>query len=237
MPCSHRSSPVLRGSAGPPLALIGVGGEFISNGWPSPLLLGRGPLAGTVLGRLVVLPCLALLLWGFAYPRVMAGTMAGTGPLAQDRVLRLVLCIEVRAGGGRTAGRRGPGRRREDRGASRSGPEEGGPRGVEVRASRGSGPAAGPGRGSTGRGSTGRGAPKEGSTGRGSTGRGSTGRGSTGRGSTGRGSTGRGSTRGAGGGKHGPLGGRGGGTRTRAARTEARVGVSLVEAGGPKKGH
>ena len=44
------------------LALLGVGAEFISQGWPSPLLVGYGPLLGVVVGRLVVLPLCGLIL-------------------------------------------------------------------------------------------------------------------------------------------------------------------------------
>ena len=36
------------GEAGPAVALLGVGAEFISQGWPSPGILGYPSLAGVV---------------------------------------------------------------------------------------------------------------------------------------------------------------------------------------------
>jgi len=74
------------GSAGPAVSLLAVGANFVADGFPHPSLVGYGPLAALILGRLLVLPALCITLW------TCLRKYATFFP--QDPGLMLVMCLE-----------------------------------------------------------------------------------------------------------------------------------------------
>lgn len=74
------------GEAGPTWALLSVGALFVADGVPKPSAIGYGPLAGAILGRLLLLPACCIFLWGCMRRAVSF--------FPNDRVLMLVLCLE-----------------------------------------------------------------------------------------------------------------------------------------------
>jgi len=75
------------GSAAPVLALIGVGASFVSDGIPTPSVIGYGPLLGLILARLVALPACAISIWV-----LLRQSLPGLFPA--DPVFLLVACLE-----------------------------------------------------------------------------------------------------------------------------------------------
>jgi predicted permease len=74
-------------SAAPVIGLLGVGASFVGDGLPPISVIGYRPLAGLFIGRLLVLPALALLLWA-ALRRMQTPTFP------QDPVFMAVVSIE-----------------------------------------------------------------------------------------------------------------------------------------------
>jgi len=74
------------GRAGPPLLLMGVGGIFVSEGKPTLAGIGAAPMAGLLVGRLVVLPTVAIGFWMFCREYL--------GFFPADPIVLLIMCIE-----------------------------------------------------------------------------------------------------------------------------------------------
>lgn len=75
------------GSATPVLALLGNGAAFVADGLPTISLVGYRPLAGLIIGRLLLLPACALLFW-----MCLRRSMSSLFP--QDPVFMLIVGIE-----------------------------------------------------------------------------------------------------------------------------------------------